>query len=154
MFYKWGGSDILSISTFNHYSRILKVVLLQKKYSLGSCNILISTDLALLNGAARDDAPMTTLHRGRHRARLEVKLTEAKHEQCQIIVKKETEQNNLYFARKTSFKKIQARQKRERRKKIVQELQRGPPMRTGASKRGSTEERRKNKNVVTRGKQQ
>ena len=34
MFYKWGGSDILSISTFNHYSRILKVVaviLLQKK---------------------------------------------------------------------------------------------------------------------------
>ena len=26
MFYKWGGSDILSISTFNHYSRILKVV--------------------------------------------------------------------------------------------------------------------------------
>ena len=34
MFYKWGDSDILSISTFNHYSRILKVVaviLLQKK---------------------------------------------------------------------------------------------------------------------------
>ena len=26
MFYKWGGSDILSISTFNHHSRILKVV--------------------------------------------------------------------------------------------------------------------------------
>ena len=25
-FYKWGGSDILSISTFNHYSRILKIV--------------------------------------------------------------------------------------------------------------------------------
>ena len=37
MFYKWGGSDILSISTFNHYSRILKVVaviLLQKKYGI------------------------------------------------------------------------------------------------------------------------
>ena len=34
MFYKWGGSDILSISTFNHYSRILKfvaVILLPKK---------------------------------------------------------------------------------------------------------------------------
>ena len=34
MFYKWGGSDILSISTLNHYSRILKfvaVILLQKK---------------------------------------------------------------------------------------------------------------------------
>ena len=35
MFYKWKGSDILSISTFNrHYSRILKVVaviLLQQK---------------------------------------------------------------------------------------------------------------------------
>ena len=32
-----GGSDILSISTFNHYSRILKVVaviLLQKKYGI------------------------------------------------------------------------------------------------------------------------
>ena len=26
MFYKWGGSDILSISTLNHYSRILKFV--------------------------------------------------------------------------------------------------------------------------------
>ena len=37
MFYKWGGSDILSISTFNHYSRILKfvaVILLQKKYGI------------------------------------------------------------------------------------------------------------------------
>ena len=37
MFYKWGGSDILSISTFNHYSRILKVIaviLLQKKYGV------------------------------------------------------------------------------------------------------------------------
>ena len=37
MFYKWGGSDILSISTFNHYSRILKVVaviLLPKKYGI------------------------------------------------------------------------------------------------------------------------
>ena len=37
MFYKWGGSDILSISTFNHYSMILKVVpviLLQKKYGI------------------------------------------------------------------------------------------------------------------------
>ena len=37
MFYKWGGSDILSISTFNHYSRILKVVaviLLQKNTGL------------------------------------------------------------------------------------------------------------------------
>ena len=37
MFYKWGGSDILWISTFNHYSRILKVVaviLLQKKYGI------------------------------------------------------------------------------------------------------------------------
>ena len=37
MFYKWGGSDILSISTSNHYSRILKVVaviLLQKKYGI------------------------------------------------------------------------------------------------------------------------
>ena len=34
MFYKWGGSDILSISTLNHYSRILKfvaVILLQEK---------------------------------------------------------------------------------------------------------------------------
>ena len=34
MFYKWGGSDILSISTLNHYSRILKfvaVILLLKK---------------------------------------------------------------------------------------------------------------------------
>ena len=29
-----GGSDILSISTFDHYSRILKVVLLQKKYGI------------------------------------------------------------------------------------------------------------------------
>ena len=26
MFYKWGGSDILLISTLNHYSRILKFV--------------------------------------------------------------------------------------------------------------------------------
>ena len=37
MFYKWGGSDILSISTLNHYSRILKfvaVILLQKKYGI------------------------------------------------------------------------------------------------------------------------
>ena len=37
MFYKWGGSDILSISTLNHYSRILKfvaVILLQKKSGL------------------------------------------------------------------------------------------------------------------------
>ena len=31
MFYKWGGSDILSISTFNHYSRILKVIAVAKK---------------------------------------------------------------------------------------------------------------------------
>ena len=31
MFYKWGGSDILSISTFNHYSMILKVVAVAKK---------------------------------------------------------------------------------------------------------------------------
>ena len=37
MFYKWGGSDILLISTLNHYSRILKfvaVILLQKKYGI------------------------------------------------------------------------------------------------------------------------
>ena len=31
MFYKWGGSDILLISTFNHYSRILKVIAVAKK---------------------------------------------------------------------------------------------------------------------------
>ena len=35
MFYKWGGNDILSISTFNHYSRILKVVVLDKGFPKG-----------------------------------------------------------------------------------------------------------------------
>ena len=46
------------------------------------CNIVLSIDLASFNGAARRDPLMTTPHRGRHRARLEVKSTETKHEQC------------------------------------------------------------------------